>query len=627
MKKIIIFILLALSITFVNAQRSKESSNLEKFNLKPIETIFDNQLGKIDKETNALRINRNQHFKSESKEASEIAWSYLQAKQDVYGISNTLDNIKMVKTIESPAGTYSYFCQYIHDIPVYATNFIVFVNKDNAVMYALNEFRNIDKYGSVSNKVSIKDNDALKIAYEYLNVQEDIIGKPSKELVYFESIDKGLELAWEIHTRAWQVFVSAETGRIIHAGDTRVYATGIGNVFKPNPLVSANEPYDHCCSSNNCLSHNSGASNPCLESQLVQVTLNDLTFENGVYKLKGPYCSVEDIDEPHGHNIPELSTTEFSNTGFRYTRDQEEFAAVMCYYYVDLSARRMLELGYQIPNRLKNVRIDPHGEWGDRDARYDYLGNYISMGSGYADGNTFVPPAEDSDWILHEHGHAICFNFGTVIANPWYAHPERNAVYEGSADYWATSYKRWLYPNSDWAAWGLWFDMGDSLYLRRTDLNLTYPPESGYHIGGQIWSSALMKIWGDLGRDITDQLFLETHLNWGQEPLMRESATAFMQADLNLYNGEHLCQIFSRFEEHNLIDPNNGFVNSNNNFVITTNYANKTVNTSKTVFSCTDLNVQDVDVTSGAKLTLDAVGGVNIINDFKVELGSELKIK
>jgi hypothetical protein len=72
---------------------------------------------------------------------------------------------------------------------------------------------------------------------------------------------------------------------------------------------------------------------------------------------------------------------------------------------------------------------------------------------------------------------------------------------------------------------------------------------------GEIWSSALMKIWGDLGRDITDQLFLETHFIWGQSPNMRDAAAAFIQADINLYNGIHLCTIMARFNEHGLTTP------------------------------------------------------------------------
>jgi subtilisin family serine protease len=57
------------------------------------------------------------------------------------------------------------------------------------------------------------------------------------------------------------------------------------------------------------------------------------------------------------------------------------------------------------------------------------------------------------------------------------------------------------------------------------------------------------------------------------------------------------------------------------------NFTNRTVTSNTTVVSCGDINVQNVTVTNGAKLTLDAAGEVNIISDFDVELGSEFEIK
>jgi subtilisin family serine protease len=57
------------------------------------------------------------------------------------------------------------------------------------------------------------------------------------------------------------------------------------------------------------------------------------------------------------------------------------------------------------------------------------------------------------------------------------------------------------------------------------------------------------------------------------------------------------------------------------------NFTNQTVTSDTTVVSCGDINVQNVTVTNGAKLTLDAAGEVNIISDFEVELGSEFEIK
>ena len=294
--------------------------------------------------------------------------------------------------------------------------------------------------------------------------------------------------------------------------------------------------------------------------------------------------------------------------------NQAEFGAVMCYYYIDLAARRISLSGYSVPNGLKNFRIDPHGMNGSRNAQYVSNGNYIHMGSGSASGNTFIPACEDADVILHEYGHAMQYNLGAGNVSTT---NENVSVKEGSSDYWATTFNRSLYPNK-WAELGLWF--GEGVPVRRTDLNWVYPTNYVQgHTGGQIWSSALMKIWSDLGKDITDKLFLETHFLWGLSPNMRDAATAFMQADLHLYNGSHLCQIYSRLQEHGLIDTNQ--------IVNTTSFVNQIVTTSKIVFSCSDLNVQDVEVKSGAKLNLNAPGTVRIDGPFKVELGSELKIK
>ena len=61
------------------------------------------------------------------------------------------------------------------------------------------------------------------------------------------------------------------------------------------------------------------------------------------------------------------------------------------------------------------------------------------------------------------------------------------------------------------------------------------------------------------------------------------------------------------------------FIGTVNNPVIVT------ANT--TIVSCGDINVQNVKVQNGAKLTFDAAGEVNIISDFEVELGSGFEIK
>jgi gingipain R len=56
------------------------------------------------------------------------------------------------------------------------------------------------------------------------------------------------------------------------------------------------------------------------------------------------------------------------------------------------------------------------------------------------------------------------------------------------------------------------------------------------------------------------------------------------------------------------------------------NFTNQIVTTNTTVTSCGDINIENVTVKNGAKLTLDAAGEVNIGNNFEVEEDAEFEI-
>ena len=537
-----------------------------------------------------------------------------------------------MKIVESPSGQYVYYRQYINDIPVFATNFIIYVNNENVVTYVLNEFRNTAKYKDFRTTPIVNGNDALRITNEYLKIKGDIIGIPKTELVYFESIDKGLELAWKINIISmspmgdWQIFISASDGHIIHAEDIAMSVDVNAKIFNPNPITTAQTVYG----STNNYKDNNNTTNASLDAELKTVVLSNIKLESGVYKLEGPYCKIEDIEAPFSHNINPVITTSGGVTGFNYNRSQTEFEAIMCYYHIDAAGKRVTQLGYNVSG-LNEIRADPHGLNGDDNSHYVSSGNFLAFGDGGVD------DAEDADVIWHEYGHAIQNNLGT--GNMSYT-GQTMSLQEGSSDYWALSYKRSL-SSYNWWLFANWDGHNEFWNGRRADLNWVFPTDYvAGHNGGQIWSTALMKIWGDLGRDITDKLFLETHLIWGQSPTLRDAATALMLADLNLYGGIHLCQIYSRFQEHGLIDATNGFV-------MTTSFVNQTVTTNRIVISCSNLNVQNVTVNSpatlyvvsygditinnviavsGANLILNAVGEV-IINEIDIQLGAEFEIK
>ena len=132
MKRIII---LVLSILTVNLT-AQELKDYELLNLKHIEAEYM-QEGAVDRETGFMRVNNSEYFKSEYQDAKDVAMDYLQNKLQLYGLTD-LSEFRIRKVVESLTGEFVYFDQYINDIPVYQTNFTIFVDKDKIVRFISN---------------------------------------------------------------------------------------------------------------------------------------------------------------------------------------------------------------------------------------------------------------------------------------------------------------------------------------------------------------------------------------------------------------------------------------------------------------------------------------------------------
>jgi hypothetical protein len=78
----------------------------------------------------------------------------------------------------------------------------------------------------------------------------------------------------------------------------------------------------------------------------------------------------------------------------------------------------------------------------------------------------------------------------------------------------------------------------------------------------------------------------------------------------------------------NWLDPNNTGETVLDGLCAAVNFTNQTVTGNRTVYSCGNINVQNVTVTgSNAKLTLDAAGTTAISGNFSVQSGAQLEIK
>ena len=370
MRKVIILLLSILSLN-LNAQEMIDTNKLEYFNQKHFEVEYT-QEGAIDKETGYLRVNNSEYFKSKHQEVKEIAMDYLQKKLQLYGLTD-LTEFRLRKVAESLTGEFVYFNQYINDIPVYLTNFTIFVDKEKLVRFVSNEFRNISKARkdalALSSNKHIEMNEAIDIAKKYLNILEksQIIGdyEPGGWLTYFESKDKGMLLTWAVNINCykpsgnWYIFVDAIDKEIIYVEDMMDNADVPSLVYNPNPLVTKQVSYGG--------SYVGGSgTNALLDAAREQVILRDVIYNNTwdvnnpFYQIWGPYCDFKEYEDPKTTN----GVTVYGNPSvIDFKRNQREFATIMCYYHIDKSARRLIELGYYIDNTgLKGFVVDPHAE-------------------------------------------------------------------------------------------------------------------------------------------------------------------------------------------------------------------------------------------------------------------------
>jgi predicted metal-dependent phosphotriesterase family hydrolase len=67
------------------------------------------------------------------------------------------------------------------------------------------------------------------------------------------------------------------------------------------------------------------------------------------------------------------------------------------------------------------------------------------------------------------------------------------------------------------------------------------------HVNGMIWSATLWKIRAAIGRDVDDQIIIESHIQLDGFTTFARGARAIINADRNVNNGRHaerLQQIF-----------------------------------------------------------------------------------
>jgi Zn-dependent metalloprotease len=412
------------------------------------------------------------------------------------------------------------FQQLKNGVPVFDSEIVVHFSPYGEITCPASSYDTT--VADVNTTPSISQENAIAISNEALKITGDITFQESKLVVHNKL--GGTKLVYRVLTNSydkvgsWETIVDAQTGAVLSTKDVAyyykkhkhnnnesksnppvsmaplAYVSGAGMVFNPDPLSQAGVAY-----AATGYSDGSDAATTQLNNARVSVTLPEIDLTAGTYKLKSTYAEIKELGSPNKGLFTQSTST------FNFTRLDDGFEAVNAFYHLDKSLRYINQtLGIAcVPYQSANagaVLFDPHGA---SSADNSFYGNgQLQFGEGGVD------DAEDADVVLHELGHGL---------HDWITGgglSQVNGLSEGCGDYWAVSYSRSL---NQWGSatpqynWVFSWDGHNPFWGgRTTDYSANYNGGlvNQIHTDGQIWATALMKIWDGIGREKTDKAFL-----------------------------------------------------------------------------------------------------------------------
>ncbi|MEL6844279.1 MAG: T9SS type A sorting domain-containing protein, partial [Bacteroidota bacterium] len=335
---------------------------------------------------------------------------------------------------------------------------------------------------------------------------------------------------------SYEILIDARNGQELSREDHAAYfrpmtggdTSAVGRVFFPDPCTVGEVAYGVS------FTDNDDAHTPIFDSLMDTVTLKDLTYDNGIFRLEGPYVRVLDLAS---FSIPPATSTDGK---FFFTRDEDGFEDVMVYFHIDSFHRYVESLGFtNLRHNGQAVRADAHGK-GDSDQSAFIINNgnpYMVFGDGGVD------DAEDADVIIHEFGHYLSF-----AASPFtLSGNERRGLDEGIADFFTATYSN-MASSFDRDNIFNWDGHNEFWPGRVVNSNRLYPPtSSSIYILGEIWASALREMAQQIPDSIMMRLQLQEMYSNTINMSLPDAALLLIDADSMLYNGAHAGIISESF--------------------------------------------------------------------------------
>lgn len=452
-------------------------------------------------------------------------------------LNETQSKLKVAFKVESPYGLHILFHQYFKDFQVYNAGIKFNLDKNYRVLNALNYLQTFEPkiYGNFSFDV-----------LSFINPQRLRLQSNNEFDIYYSkvlfNVQGKLRYAYQVQTQmdneysSQEWILDGETGSILHhqvlaAFRTQQDTSGKGYVFVPDPLTRAGVTYGSPYVDNN------DADVTVINQQRDTVSLKNITFSNGSFKLEGPFVKITEFESP----IVQPVTS--SDGNFYFGRASNGFEDVNAYFHIDSMQRYIQSLGF---NNLANFQIlvDAHSNFGQDNSYYT-----SSPSPRLAFGEGGVDDAEDADVIVHEYGHALSAS-GSPGSN---SGNQRQGQDEGIGDYIAASYSRSINPFN-------WFDIfnwdGHNTFWdgRKCNITTKYPNITGnFYNYGELWCTVLMQVWGNIGKIASDKVFFQhLYMNAANQSL-KDAAELILDADTLIYGGTNSIAYLQAFCDYQLI--------------------------------------------------------------------------
>lgn len=433
------------------------------------------------------------------------------------------------RVITSPGGTHYHFYQVIQGQRVFGTQVVANVNNQNKVgMITAHLFPT-----EMAEGTPLMENNGVLTSDEFRNT-------PSRGIWFYD----GQQLIPAIRHviidgYLYEERVADATGTVIWSHDLNNYYTDTTltvTVFNPDPLTTFEKTYGGNYRDMN--DDNESLLNQAQVTRQVpgQYQLND-------FLLRNSWVEIKDFDSPS------VAVAKENEPVFDYGRKDDRFEQVNAFYHLTTFQLHMQDLGFSLVNY--RLPVDANALSGNDNSQFSTSTNppRISFGEGGVD------DAEDADVVIHEYGHAIAYsaspnsNSGT----------ERGCLDEALGDYLASSYSRSISEFGydkvfSWDGHNEFWNGRDSYNkFNKNYKNLTF---NSIYTHTDIWSSALMELWGRVGRDVTDKLVLESIFGYSSNMTMVQAAYLVVQADSNLFGGQHIQPIWEVFAKRGILPAN-----------------------------------------------------------------------